>query len=98
MHLTLHQADGRVCVPPKGTRGVIGVSQPKECFALCLSAAYALVRWLIAIAQAFKRVKINTARLLFKWILRLILLYVLFIVGFMIGSITVADMMSDITT
>jgi hypothetical protein len=36
--------------------------------------------------------------MLFKWILRFVLLYVLFIVFFMIGSTTVADMMPDITT
>ena len=98
MHPTLHQADGRVCVPPKDTRCEIRVSQSEECFALWPSAAYALVRWLIAIAQAFKGKKMNTSRMLFKWILRFVLLYILFIVLFMIGSITVADMMPDITT
>lgn len=37
----------------------------------------------------------NAARSLFKWILRFILLYVLFIVFFMLGSIAVAGVMPD---
>ncbi len=38
----------------------------------------------------------NATRLLFKWILRFILLYVLFIVSFMTGSMAVAGVMPDI--
>jgi hypothetical protein len=40
----------------------------------------------------------NTARSPFKWILRFILLYVLFIVFFMIGSMAVAGALPDVAT